>query len=181
MHLIGYIADTKRFLILQYGREKGLSKMVDVYRALPCIKTAEIDGEDSNNLKVVWIDGRIHNITQLPPESLDSTITRDQAIRHVDRMATIYVNGLGKNLYFIFGGGTRMGTHGGFIQTFTPLANAMRTAKDEEDYLSIMKTNQPPGGMSEKTLRLFYRYKDDLPKWDPRKRAVDNPATPATQ
>ncbi len=88
----------------------------------------------------------------------------------MDYNCDIYVRGLGSNHCFMFGNMTRRTSTAGFRKTLLPLADAMRTAKDETDFLAIMKTNQPPGGMSEAAFRAFYRHRDDLPKWEPRVR-----------
>jgi hypothetical protein len=166
-----YVTKASWYLTSKYGYTKGLQLLVGIYTNLPCVRHAYLTPD--NRIVVTWNDNevmRFHHSKDTPvPE-----VTRDQALRHVDRMANIFVENLKKDHYFVFGRGTRMGTRGGYVQTFTPLADAMRLAGNETEFLSIMKTNQPPGGMSDTTLRLFYRFKDDLPRWDPRRPASEH-------
>ena len=69
---------------------------------------------------------------------------------------------------------SQTGTPLGARQTFLPLADAMRATENEADFLAVMKTNQPVGGMSEKTFRSFYKHKDEMPEWESRIRSLEH-------
>lgn len=170
-----YISNVRQFLFAKFGSEKGIDLMVDVYRRLPCIKTAVRDVTSPNTIEVVWADGSRGGIIQVPPKRKEIDLTKEQAESFIDKTAEIFVKGLSNGDYYMLEGGgpSRSGLWGGAQQIFLPLAAAMRGAKDEADFLAIMKTNQPPGGMSEKTLRSFYKYKDEVPEWERRLRGCD--------
>ena len=164
-----YISNIRQYLITKFGTKKGVEMMVDVYRKLPCIKTAEREENDPDSINVVWADGSKGGIRQIPFPRGELNLTKKQATEYIDHMAEIYVHALENNNYFMTGSTVgRRGTHESFTRTLVPLAETLKIAKDEADFLSIMKTNQPVGGMSEAAFRAFYKHKDDLPKWEPR-------------
>lgn len=167
-----YIGHACWFLTAKYGHEEGIKKLVKVYAQMPCVKHAQISEENSRAISVTWKTGETINVVHGEEVQLP-VVTRDQAFRYVESMAQIFVDNLKDNHYFVLGRGMRMGTYGGFIQIFTPLAGAMRSARSENEFLAIMQTNQPPGGMSDAALRLFYQHKEDLPKWDPRRPVLE--------
>jgi len=171
---IRYIHEKRRYLFHEYGQEEGMNLMVDAYKSLPCIVSATRDAESPNTISVKWRSGRVSHIGQVPLMRKPVDITPDQAVKLLDGVCEIYAEGLKATNYFMFGSAKRRGTQESFARTLEPLANALRSAKDEADFLSVMKTNQPPGGMSEKTLRSFYKYKDEVPEWERRLRGCDD-------
>ena len=151
--------------------------MVDVYKKMPCIRDAKLDPDNPNCIILTWASGEQGYNSQLPPpRRKEIDLTKEQAESFIDKTAEIFVKGLSNGDYYMLEGGgpSRSGLWGGAQQIFLPLAAAMRGAKDEADFLAIMKTNQPPGGMSEKTLRSFYKYKDEVPEWERRLRGCDD-------
>jgi hypothetical protein len=173
---IAYISRSKQYLIAKYGTEKGIELMVDVYRRLPIVASAKIDADDGHAIIVEWKNGETVNIDMIPHAHKQADPTKEQAEKYIDSIAEIFVRGLSRNDYYMLEGGgpSRSGSWIGAKQTFLPIADAIHATKDEAEYLSVMKTNQPPGGMSEKTLRSFYKYKDELPNWEPRLRAKES-------
>ena len=166
---ISYIYYMRQYLMAKFGKQKGVEMMVDVYQKLPCIRDAKIDPEKNDCIIVTWVTGEKNFISQVPPQRGQDNLTVSQAAQFVDRISEIYVRGLGDNNYFLVGAaGGQRGTKDAFGRTLAPLADAMRAAKDEAEFLSIMKTNQPVGGMSEAAFRAFYKHKDELPKWEHR-------------
>ena len=170
-----YIADTKAYLMAKHGQEKGIEMMVDVYRKLPCIKTAQRPEDSANTIKVVWMDGSKGSITQVPPRRKDDNYTKDEAERIIDKLTGNVVHGLDSGDYYMMQNGVEIGTGTtvGARRVFLPLADAMLATESEEDFLAVMKTNQPPGGISEKTLRSFYKHKDEMPAWEARIHALE--------
>jgi|GEM_PF-3972491 len=166
---IQYISEKRAYLFSKYGQEKGIDMMVKVYRGLPIVLDAEREPDSPWTIHVKWKSGEESHIGQVPHKRND--LTKEQADEMLTRFCEIYAHGLENNNYFMLGSTMgRRGTPESFARTLVPLANAMRTAKDEAEFLAIMKTNQPPGGMSEAAFRAFYRHRDDLPKWEPRVR-----------
>ena len=167
-----YFSDKRRFVFSKFGPNKGIDVMVDVFKELPCVSSAKKDPNSGNTIIVEWKNGEVMNINMIPHERKGVNLTREQAEAFIDKTAEIFVRGLSNGDYYMLEGGgpSRSGLWGGAKQIFLPLADAMRVARDEADFLSIMKTNQPPGGMSEKTFRSFYQHKGELPKWEPRLR-----------
>lgn len=173
---IGYVHYMRQYLMSKHGQQKGIEMMVDVYKRMPCIRDAKLDPDNPNCIILTWASGKRGYNSQLPPpcrKVID--LTKEQAESFIDKTAEIFVRGLSNGDYYMLEGGgpSRSGLWGGAQQIFLPLAAAMHRAKDESGFLAIMKTNQPPGGMSEKTLRSFYKYRDELPKWEPRLRGCD--------
>lgn len=79
-----------------------------------------------------------------------------------------YVEDLAFNDYFMFGSAQRMGMQTGFGQFLAPIAEELRTAKDEESFVAVMTNKFPIStGFSEKAFRSFYKHKDKLPQWEP--------------
>ena len=145
--------------------------MANIYRDLPCVKEAKLDPHDPRRVTLIWIDGEQYNISPPPPRA-ELNITKEKAAKIIDGVAEIYVRCLSNGDYYMVEGksSSRTGLKSGVRGTFLPLAEAMCAAKNEAEYLAIMTTNQPSGGMSEKTLRSFYKHKDEVPKWEPRLR-----------
>jgi hypothetical protein len=171
---IAYISDTRQYLVSKHGDLVGNEMMANIYKGLPCVKEAKPDPQDPRRVTLIWIDGERYNISPPPPRG-ELNITKEQAESFIDKTAEIFVRGLSNGDYYMLEGGgpSRSGLWGGAQQIFLPLAAAMRGAKDEADFLAIMKTNQPPGGMSEKTLRSFYKHRDEVPEWERRLRGCD--------
>ena len=168
---ISYIYNMRQYLMNKFGTQKGVEMMVDIYLKLPCVADAQIDPEKPDCIIVTWVTGEKNYISQTSAQRGEDHFTREQAEHFIDRITEIYIRGLSNNHYFMVGSTIgRRGAPESFSRTLIPLADAMRTAKDETDFLAIMKTNQPPGGMSEAAFRAFYRHRDDLPKWEPRVR-----------
>ena len=170
-----YISNTRSYLMAKHGQEKGIEMMVDVYRKLPCVKAAQREKEDSHSIKVIWMDGEKSSITQVRPRRKDDNYTKEQAERIIDKLTGNVVHGLGSGDYYMMQSGVRIGTGTmvGAKKVFLPIADAMHATENEEDFLAVMKTNQPPGGISEKTLRSFYKHKDEMPAWEARIRALE--------
>jgi len=171
---IRYIHEKRRYLFHEYGQEEGMNLMVDAYKSLPCIVSATRDAESPNTISVKWRSGRVSHIGQVPLMRKPVDITPEQAVKLLDGVCEIYAEGLKATNYFMFGSAKRRGTQESFARTLEPLANALRSAKDEADFLSVMKTNQPPGGMSEKALRSFYKHRDEVSEWERRLRGCDD-------
>ncbi len=166
---ISYISDSRQYLVSKHGDRLGNEMMIDVYNKLPCVKSAKLDPRKPDRIILTWINGEQYNISPPPPVA-DLNLTKEQAEKYIDSIAEIYVRGLGENrYYYVMGkGDRRQGMFGGFQGTFGLYARALHASKDEADFLAIMKTNQPTGGISETWLKLFYSHKDDLPKWESR-------------
>jgi hypothetical protein len=173
---LSYVYDVQQYLTSRYGETQGIIMMAEVYQGMPCVRSAKFGNSDSNTLEVSWMNGAHSNIRLTPMPVGKLNITKEQAESFIDKTAEIFVRGLSNGDYYMLEGGgpSRSGLWGGAQQIFLPLAAAMRGAKDEADFLAIMKTNQPPGGMSEKTLRSFYKYKDEVPEWERRLRGCDD-------
>lgn len=170
---INYINAKKAFLLSKYDKHEVLEMLIKTYKELPCIADAYHETNTGSTIVLTWTNGRREGINEFPPMRKPIDITPEQAVKLLDGVCDIYAKGLKATNYFMFGSARRRGTQESFARTLEPLARALRSAKDEIDFLSIMKTNQPPGGMSEKTLRSFYKYRDELPKWEPRLRGCD--------
>jgi len=177
---INFVSSCRHYFFSKFGEDKGIDEMVGVYNKLPCILDAKRASNDNKTTIIVkWKTGETSRIRLVPPHRKDIDLTKEQAENHIDKTAELFVRGLMRNKYYIVEGRSpsRSGNPEGAKQTFLPLAEAMRTAKDEAEYLAIMVTNQPPGGMSEKMLRSFYKYKDEVPKWEPRVREAAEKGT----
>jgi hypothetical protein len=172
---IAYISDSRQYLLSKYGEAKGIEKMVDVYRGVPCIREARLASNESNTIEVVWADGSKGGISQRRARRKDDNLTKEQAAKIIDNLTeSYYVRGLEDNWYYLEGkGGKRMGLFGGFKGMFTPLAEALRASENEAGFIAAVMTNQPPGNISETWLKLFYSHKDELPKWEHRLREKD--------
>lgn len=162
---IRYIYEKRRYLFEKHGQEKGIDMMVDVYKSLPCIKDAE-RVKDSTSIVVTWNSGEIDRVRQVPPKRKD--VSQEQVAMMLDNLCAVYVKDLENNDYFMFGSTYRTGTQDGYGQFLVPIAEALKTAKDEEAFISVM-TNKFPmvTGFSEKAFRSFYKHKDKLPQWEP--------------
>ncbi len=164
---IKYIQEKRHYIFETHGIEKGIEMMADVYKSLPCIKDAKRD-YDCNSIIVTWKSGRVDHVTQIPPQRSQDNGTPEQAAKMFDGTCEIYYSGLEFNDYFMFGNVTRMGTQDGYGQFLVPIAEALKTAKDEEAFVAVM-TNKFPivTGFTEKAFRSFYKHKDKLPQWEP--------------
>jgi len=167
---INYINAKKAFLLSKHDKHEVLEMLIKAYKELPCIADAYHEPNTESTIILIWQNGRKEGVNEFPPTRKPVDITLDQAVKLLDGVCEIYAEGLKATNYFMFGSAKRRGTQESFARTLEPLANALRSAKDEADFLSVMKTNQPPGGMSEKALRSFYKYKDEVPEWEPRLR-----------
>lgn len=166
---VQFVSDKRHYLFSNFGQDKGVDMMVDVYKGLPCVATARRESSPQGVIIVVWKSGEESHINLIPPTRKRDHITKEQAIKWIDDMTEIYVRALRENDYFMLGATVgRRGRQETFERTLVPLATNLKIAKDEADFLSIMKTNQPVGGMSEAAFRAFYKHKDDLPKWEPK-------------
>jgi len=170
---INYINAKKAFLLSKHDKHEVLEMLIKAYKELPCIADAYHEPNTESTIILVWQNGRKEGVNEFPPTRKPVDITPDQAVKLLDGVCEIYAEGLKATNYFMFGSAKRRGTQKSFARTLEPLANALRSAKDEADFLSMMKTNQPPGGMSEKALRSFYKYKDEVPEWERRLRGCD--------
>jgi len=164
---IKYIYEKRRFLFSVYGQDKGIDMMVDVYKNLPCIRDAKREG-NSFSIIITWETGAIDHVTQVPPQRLKDNSTPEQAARMFDDLCEIYYSGLEFNDYFMFGNVHRRGTQDGYGQFLVPIAEALKSSKDEETFVTAM-TNKFPmvTGFSETAFRSFYKHKDKLPQWEP--------------
>ena len=164
---IRYIYKKRRYLFATYGQEKGIDMMVDVYKSLFCIQDAK-RAIDSNSIIVTWMSGDLDRVCQVPPRRAPNTGTPEQVAKMFDGICEIYYSGLEFNDYFMFGNVTRMGTQDGYGQFLAPIADALKTARDEEAFVSVMTNKFPMStGFSAKAFRSFYQHKDKLPQWEP--------------
>lgn len=165
---IRYIYEKRQYLFATYGQEKGIDMMVGVYSNLPCVKNASRDTERNSTINVTWKSGKVTHINQIRHSRSQDNGTPEQAAKMFDDICEIYSRGLDLNDYFIFGSTQRTGTQDGYGQFLVPIAEALKTSKDEEAFVAVM-TNKFPmvTGFSEKAFRSFYKYKDKLPQWEP--------------
>ena len=70
--------------------------------------------------------------------------------------------------YFMFGDPRRQGGVGTFARTLIPLASALQKARNEAEFISIMQTNMPPGGIPEQGLKNFWKHREQAPVWEAR-------------
>ena len=171
-----YTSEMADYFRAKHGQEKATEMMVDVYRRLPCVKSAQ--RRNSRSIEVIWMNGKKDNISQAPPpRRAEEKWTKEQVKETVDRISQGLVERFTDGGFYMAenGGPCRSGTIVGARQTFLPLADAMRTAENEEDFLAIMKTNHSSGGMPERQLRIFYKHKDEMPEWEARVRALTSP------
>ncbi len=162
---IRYIYEKRRYLFNKHGQDKGIDMMVGVYTNLPCIKSARrIDG--STSISIIWKSGEIDNVRQVPPKRKD--ISKEQVAMMLDKLCEAYVQDLNHNDYFMFGNAYRTGTQDGFGQYLVPIAEALKTSKDENSFVTVM-TNKFSivTGFTEEAFRSFYKHKDKLPQWEP--------------
>jgi hypothetical protein len=117
---------------------------------------------------MTWVTGKTDRCNEFPPQRAPDNVTPEQAAKVFDDICDIYYSGLELNDYFMFGTVTRRGTQDGYGQFLVPIAEALKAAKDEEAFISVM-TNKFPmvTGFSEKAFRSFYTHKDKLPQWEP--------------
>lgn len=167
---INYVNYKKDYLIGKYGKDKGIERMVEVYRSLPCVKDAQIKADDPNCISVTWITGEINNINQDPPQRKDDNLSVEQATQYVDKTAEIYVRGLGAGNFFMEGVAKMRGTTESYARVLQPLADAMRTCENEKMFIATLRTNQLFSGFSDKAFQSYFKHKDDLPKWEPKMR-----------
>jgi hypothetical protein len=162
---IRYIYEKRRYLFNKHGQDKGIDMMVDVYTSLPCIKSAR-RVDDSTSISIIWKSGEIDRVRQVPPKRKD--ISKEQVIMMSDNLCETYVQDLNHNDYFMFGNPYRTGIQDGYGQFLVPIAEALKTSKDEETFVTVM-TNKFPmiTGFTEKAFRSFYKHKDQLPQWEP--------------
>ena len=165
---IKFNTQKKKYLFATYGQEKGIDMMVDVYASLPCVKTAERDKDSAWTINVVWKSGETYHICQVPPQRSQDNGTPEQAAKMFDGVCEIYSKGLEFNDYFLFGSAYTTGTQDGFGRFLVPIAEALKTAKNEEAFVSVMTNKFPMStGFSEKAFRSFFKHKDKLPQWEP--------------
>ena len=173
--LAHYTSAVGDYLRAKHGQEKATEMMVDVYRKLPCVKSAQ-RRENSHSIEIVWMNDSKDSIPQTPrPRRAEEKWTKEQAERIIDKLTGNVVHGLGSGDYYMMQSGVRIGTGTtvGAKKVFLPIADAMHATENEEDFLAVMETNQPPGGISEKTLRSFYKHKDEMPTWEARIHALE--------
>ena len=167
-----FVTDSRLYLFDKYGQEKGMDKLIEVIKKLPFVSSASRKAGSPTGVDLILKSGEKSSGDLVGPERKAMVVTKEWVRQSMDRNCDIYVNGLANNNCFMFGNTTRRLTPAGFGQALTPLVEAMRAAKDESEFLSITKTNQPPGRMSEAAFRSFYKHKVDLPKWELRIRAA---------
>ena len=171
-----YISATKDYLLAKHGQEKTTEMMVDVYRRLPCVKSAQREGI-SHFIDVIWVNDAKDSSRQTPaPRKPEEKWTKEQAKASVDEVAEGLVESFTEGGYYMSSGRTpcRSGTIVGARRTFLPIADAIRVTESEEDFLAVMKTNRPieKGGMPEDYLRTLYKHKDEMPVWEARIHAL---------
>ena len=165
---IKYISEKRRYLFENCGEEKGMAMMVDVYKSMPCVKAAERDTNDPTTIIVTWKEGYVTHVGQVPRKRPQDKTTPEQAAKIFDGLAEGFVNTLKNDGYYIWGNAMVMGAQSGHEIVLRPIANALSSARDEAQFMSIIKTNMPSGvAFSEKAFRSFYQHKDKLPQWEP--------------
>lgn len=167
---IDYVGYASQYLIAKYGTKEGIKIMVNVYKKLPCIKEARLNNDTPEVIDIVWTDGGKGGVRLTPFPGAELNITKEQAAKFIDHVAEIYVRGLSAGDYYMVEGcgPSRTGLKAGISGFFQPVADTMRAATNETEFLVLMKARQPSGGMSEKTLRSFYKHKDELSRWEQR-------------
>ena len=165
-----FLHEARLYYFDRYGQEKGMDKIVEAFNKMPFVSSASRDPTSLTGIILILKTGEKSSGNLVPPLRKPNTTTREQALKMMDELCEVYVRGLEGNHYFMIGKMMRRGIPSAFNRTLLPLADAMRAAKDETEFLAIMKMKQPPGGMAETQLRMFYRHKDDLPKWESRAR-----------
>ena len=171
-----YTSAARDYLRAKHGQEKATEMMVEVYRRLPCVKSAQ-RRENSHSVEVIWKNDAKDSNPQTPaPRKPEEKWTKEQVKTSVDEVAEGLVESFAEGGFYMSSGKTpcRSGTAKGAQMVFLPLAGAMRAAESEEDFLAIMKTNQPPGGIMEAELSTLYKHKDEMPVWEARIHALES-------
>jgi len=163
-----YLNAKRDFLVSKYGKQKAIKMLPDIYKKLPCIKDAYHDTNTIGTIVLTWESGDKVRSNEFPPQRSQDNGTPEQAAKMFDGICDIYSKGLEFNDYFIFGSAYTTGTQDGFGRFLAPIAEELRTAKDEEAFVTVM-TNKFPmsAGFSEKAFKSFYKHKDLLPQWEP--------------
>ena len=170
-----YISATRDYLRAKHGQEKATEMMVEIYRRIPCVKSAQCE-KKSHSIEVIWMNGKKDSIEQTqPPRRAEDKWTKEQVKETVDRISQGLVERFTDGGYYMAerGAPCQSGTIVGARRTFSQIADAIRAAENEEDFLAIMKTNRPIGGMPEGYLRPLYKHKDEMPEWEARVRALE--------
>ena len=167
--LLAYTSSIRTYLMAKYGEQDGCDRMVDIYRELPCVKSAQ---RQSHSIEVIWLDGSRGGILQIPSRRHEAAQTKEDAEKLTDHFSEGYRQKLDDCHYFILeqGGLAHSGTMQDARLILLPLADAIHATENEDGFLATVKTNQPPCRLSEKTLRLFYRHRDDMQEWESRLR-----------
>jgi hypothetical protein len=163
-----FINAKRDYLVSRYGKQQAIKMLPDIYKKLPCITDAYYDTNTVGTIVMTWVTGKTDRCNEFPPQRAPDNVTPEQAAKVFDDICDIYYSGLELNDYFMFGTVTRRGTQDGYGQFLVPIAEALKAAKDEEAFISVM-TNKFPmvTGFSEKAFRSFYTHKDKLPQWEP--------------
>jgi len=163
-----YLNEKRDFLVSRYGKQKAIEMLPDIYKKLPCIKDAYYDTNTIGTIVLTWESGDMVRSNEFPPQRSQDIGTHEQAAKLFDGICKIYYSGLEFNDYFMFGNVHRRGTQDGYGQFLVPIAEALKSSKDEEAFVTAM-TNKFPmvTGFSETAFRSFYKHKDKLPQWEP--------------
>jgi len=156
------------YLVSRYGKQQAIKMLPDIYKKLPCITNAYYDTNTVGTIVITWVTGKTDRCNEFPPQRAPNNVTPEQAAKVFDDICEIYYNGLELNDYFMFGTVHRRGTQDGYGQFIVPIAEALKTSKDEVAFVSVMTNKFPMStGFSEKAFRSFYKHKDKLPQWEP--------------
>jgi hypothetical protein len=162
-----FLTEARLYYFDKYGQEKGMDKIAEAFNKMPFVSSARRDPESPTGIILILKTGERSSGNLVPPSRKPNNMTKEQALKMMDRLCESYVSGLEGNHFFMLGNTYLRGTPDGYKMLLAPLSEAMKQATNEAHFASLFKTNQFSSSFSEKALRSFYQHKGDLPKWEP--------------
>ena len=166
-----YIGYKRDYLAGKFGKQKGTELLVEAYRELPCIKDAYYDTNTVGRIIVTWIAGKVDNINEFAPQLKRDNSTPEQAAKVMDDVCEMYVRDLTNGGFDMFGNTYLRGpSESSHQRILVPLSDALKSATNEQSFISMLRTNQFFSNYSENSgiFKSFFKHKEELPKWEPR-------------
>ena len=163
-----YLKNKRLYLLEKFGEESGIDRMVEVCQKLPMVAVARRADKDGIN---VWVKGEQGMPTYVrqrnfPDWGAMKRLTPAESIWNLEASSHANANMLNSGAVLMFGVPWRVD---GIATPILPsLASALRAAHNEAEFIAIMQTNMPPGGIPEQGLKNFWKHREQAPVWEAR-------------
>ncbi len=167
-----YLKDKRLYLLKKFGEEAGIERMVGVCQKLPMVDVAKRADKDGIN---VWVKSDRETPTYVrqrnfPDWGAKTRMTPEEQIWCLEESSRANASILDSGAILMLGVPWRV--DGVAMPTLPSLASALRAAQDEAEFIAIMQTNMPSGGIPEQGLKNFWKHREQAPVWEARAKRI---------